>query len=332
MTLSSLCFVVSGFSLVMLVIKFFSARIAGLTKDNARSRGVWPWLAALILSVLAGWATYIKPEGSAEKTPATVLNSVVSEVAGLADTEKTPSAVLDSVVSGVKDLAEKTPSAVLDSVVSGVKDLADTEKTPSAVLDSVVSGVTGLADKEIERLKGISPVKDLADSIFAPETPEEIAEPIVEPKPAVELEPSAYFGMGNENDPFPAIFAAPEAKPQESKPGPGAPMTTAAKVEAAKTKMAALLRELEAMRHTSEFKAFGFSPSNPTAIDWKERVEALRDSFESDASLPARIKALPAALLAKGLNWQRVKEEKDEDNLYPLRDMKEVAAEWLSRP
>jgi len=342
MTLSSLCFVGSGFSLVMLAVNFFSNRAARLTKDKGRSRGVWPWLAAVILFMLAGWATYIKPEGAAEKTPATVLNSVVSEVAGLADTEKSPSAVLDSVVSEVTGLADKakSPSALLDSVVSEVAGLADTEKTPSAVLDSVVSEVAGLADKEIERFKGSSPVKDLADSILGPETPEEMAKPIVEPKPAaapkpvVELEPSAYFGLGNENDPFPAILSAPKtepaAEPKGSKLAPGAladQMTT--KVEAAKTKLAALLRELEAMRHTPEFQAFGFSPNNPTAADWKERVEAARDLFENDESLPAQIRAMPAALLAKGLDWQRVKEE---NNSWTLRDMKEIAPEWSSRP
>ena len=346
MTFSSLCFVAAGFSLVMLAIKFFSARIAGLTKDKGRSPWLWPWLVAVILFMLAGWATYTKPDGYTKKTPATVLNSVVSEVAGLADTEKTPSTVLDSVVSEVTGLADKAktaPSAVLDSVVSGVAGLADTEKTPSAVLDSVVSEVTGLADKGIDKIKESAPVvKDLAESIFDPETPEEIAEPIAQPKPAAEpkpaaqLEPSAYFGMGNENDPFPAIFSAPKAEPvaepKETKRGLEAlaePLFTTAKVEAARTKLAALLRELEAMRHTPEFQAFGFASNNPTATDWKEQVEAARASFENDESLPAQIRALPAALLSKGLNWQRGKEE---NNTYNLRDMKEIAAEWQSKP
>jgi len=220
-------------------------------------------------------------------------------------------------------LADKEKTKVLDSVVSGVAGLADTEKPPSSVLDSVVNEVAGLADKEIERLKASAPVKDLADAIFAPEPPVEIAEPAVEPKPIVEFEPSSFFGMGNDT----AVLSAPEAKPepQESK-GPGAlEMFTSAKVEAAKTKMAALLRELEAMRHTSEFKAFGFASNNPTATDWKEKVEALRNAFESDAGLPAHIKAMPAALLSTALGLQR---GKGEDNPGVLRDLKDVAAEW----
>jgi cytoskeletal protein RodZ len=124
-----------------------------------------------------------------------------------------------------------------------------------------------------------------------------------EMEPAAGLQEPASEAVA-ESDPAAPGPAAETAELQESDPEAEAlRKAIAARAEEVKPELAALLRELEALRDTPEFRALGFSADNQVAADWKKRVEEVRDRLKGDKGLPAQVAVVPTALLSLGTNY-----------------------------
>lgn len=99
------------------------------------------------------------------------------------------------------------------------------------------------------------------------------------------------------------------------------------RAEEVKPELSALLKELKAMKDTTQFKELGFSSKNKIAADWKMRVEEARTRLEADPDLPPQIKVVPASLLSLGQNWLTSKGKNSEDADWDL-EMIQVGLGW----
>jgi hypothetical protein len=300
--ISTICLLVSLFGLLMTVISLFTSRTVWFSKNKSRKRGVLTWLAVSILALIVGGAAYTRTENAPiapspvaeEMEPAAELQESASEAeAESAPAAETPDPELQEPASEAE--AESAPavsSPVADTAAPELQESAsETEAESAPVAPSPAAETPDPALQE--------PASE-AEAESAPAAPSPAAET---PDPALQ-EPASE----PEAESAPAVSspvadtAAPE--PQEFDPEAEAlRKAIAARVEEVKPELAALLRELEAMRDTPEFRASGFSADNQAAADWKMRVEGIRDRLKGDKGLPPQVTVVPTALLSLGTNY-----------------------------
>jgi len=134
------------------------------------------------------------------------------------------------------------------------------------------------------------------------------------------------------SEPTPAATStASEAEPAATSaaPAPAAKKSKAARIKEVKKELVTLLRELEAMRTTKQFRELRFSAKNPIAADWKKRMEEVRERIEADDNLPVEVKIVPGVLLSLGLDyvWQDRGSDKKSDIEYDT-ELIEAGLNW----
>jgi hypothetical protein len=178
------------------------------------------------------------------------------------------------------------PAAELQESGSEAESLTESDPAASGT-------VAETADPAAELLESGSEAESLTES--APTAPSPVAETA---DPATEL-----LESGSEAAPGPVAETADPGLQEPDSDAEALRKAIAARAEEVKPELAALLRELEAMRNTPEFRASGFSADNQVAADWKKRVEEIRDRLKGDKDLPPQVAVVPTALLSLGTNY-----------------------------
>lgn len=92
--------------------------------------------------------------------------------------------------------------------------------------------------------------------------------------------------------------------PEQEKESAAALKRMAKKAPSVQVELKTLYAELQAMRGTKNFVELGFSGKNTTSVEWKKRVESLRECITKDDDLPVIVKVVPSYLLTIGFDKQ----------------------------
>ena len=294
-TVFIICAFVILFGLLMILASIFTPRTAWFSKNKTRIRGALTWLAVVILAAIVGTAIITKPKDS-ETAPAPTVSNTAPDPAApatVAEEVKRELAALLREAEAMGDLGQVASD--WEMRLKDARDRFEHNESLPRPIRMVPLAIFSLGQNYL-RLK----TEDLDEGPKAA-LEANIKTDLEEIKAALNWtdEPDADA----ETEKAAASAASEDANSKFTPEVLAARKAITARAEEVKPKLAALLRELEAMRNTRQFRELGFSAKNHTATHWKKRVEETEERLKADDNLPAEVKIVPAVLLSLGLDY-----------------------------